>query len=196
MLGNHLFTARFELARDRRPGIVRFDERTPRGSKRLAPTWIAEQPDDRVREIVRRVGGQEMSSRLERESLRADRRRHDRLAHRQRFKNLDARPAAGAQRHDIDRAFCNRRPYVIDGAGHKNTGLSAELANARARIAADDRERHIREFRANARQDCVNEVADRVLVRMPVHRPAEHQTERHFSVASGGEVLGVDTGRD
>jgi hypothetical protein len=62
MLGNYLFTVRFELARDRRPGIVRFDERAPRGSERLASRGIAEQSDDGVREIVWRIGGEEMAS--------------------------------------------------------------------------------------------------------------------------------------
>jgi len=45
MLGNYLFTAGFELARDRRPGIVLLDERAAGLSKRLPPGRVAEQPD-------------------------------------------------------------------------------------------------------------------------------------------------------
>ena len=60
-----------------------------------------------VRKIVWRVGGQEMAARFEREPFGADGRRDDRLAHRERLENLDARAAAGAQRHDVD--GCLRR---------------------------------------------------------------------------------------
>ena len=67
MLGNYLFTAFFELAGDRRPGIVRVDERAPRVAKRLAAGGVAQQPDDRMGKIVGRVCGEKMAARFERE---------------------------------------------------------------------------------------------------------------------------------
>src|SRR5438309_12128355 len=99
MLGNYLFTAFFELARDRRPGIVRLAKRAARVSKRLPPGRVAEQPDDRLGEIVGGICSEDMAARFEREALGADGRRDDGLAHRERLENLDARPAAGAQRN-------------------------------------------------------------------------------------------------
>ena len=107
MLGNHLFTACFELAGDRRPGIVRVDERAARVAKRVTPRRIAKQPDHRVREIVGGIRGEEMASRFEREAFGADTGRHDGFAHRERFENLDARAAARAERHHVDRPFSN-----------------------------------------------------------------------------------------
>ena len=62
MLRNHLFTAFFEQARYRRPGIIRLDQCAARVSKRLSAGRIAEQPDHRVREIVWRVSRQEMAA--------------------------------------------------------------------------------------------------------------------------------------
>jgi hypothetical protein len=141
MLGNHLFTARFELARDRRPGIVRFDQCAPLVSKRLAPGRVAEQPDDGGRKVVWRVGGQEMVARFEREPFGADCRRDDRLAHRERLENLDARPAAGAQRHHVHGCLANRRAYIVNRARDDHAGLRGKLPHVRAGIAADDRER-------------------------------------------------------
>ena len=191
MLGNHLFTVFFELARDHRPGIVRFDERAARVSKRLPPGRVAEQPDDGGRKIVWRIGGQEMAARFEREAFGADRRRDDRLAHRERLENLDARPAAGAQRHHVHGCLADRRAYIVDRARDDHAGLCGKLAHARAGIAADDRERRGRGFSADPRKDRVDEVTDRVFVRMPVHRAAEDKTCRHFGGAARLEVLGV-----
>jgi hypothetical protein len=48
-----------------------------------------------------------VTARLEAEAFGADGRRDDRLGHRQRLENLQPRAAAGAQRHDVDRAFGN-----------------------------------------------------------------------------------------
>ena len=109
MLGNDLFAVRFELARDRRPGVIGFDERAAGVAERAAPRRVAKQPDHRVREIVGGIGGQEMAARLERQAFGADGGRHHGLAHRQRFENLDPRAAAGAERHDVHRRFANRR---------------------------------------------------------------------------------------
>jgi len=79
MLGNHLFTACFELACDRRPGIVRVDERAARVSKRLPPDGIAEQPDHRVRKVVRCVSRHVMAARFERKAFGHNHDRHPEL---------------------------------------------------------------------------------------------------------------------
>ncbi len=181
----------FELARDHRPGIVRFDERAARVSKRLPPGRVAEQPDDGARKIVWRIGGQEMAARFEREAFGADRRRDNRLAHRERLEDLDARPAAGAKRHHVDGCFGDRRAYIVDRPRHDHAGLRGKLAHARAGIAADDRERRGGGFNADPRKDRVDEVTDRILVRMPVHRAAEDKTCRHFGGVARLEILGV-----
>ena len=65
MLRNNVLTLFFELAGDRRPRVVRFDERTARISERLPSSGVAEQPDHRVREIVWCVGRQEVAARFE-----------------------------------------------------------------------------------------------------------------------------------
>jgi hypothetical protein len=62
MLGNYLFTAFFELARDGRPRVIRFDELAPRISQRLALDGVAKQAGDRVREVVRRVGREKVAA--------------------------------------------------------------------------------------------------------------------------------------
>ena len=110
-----------------------------------------------------------MTPRLEVEAFGADGRRDDRFGHRQRLENLQPRAAAGAQRHDVHRAFGNRRTHVVERAGDKNARTLGELANARGGIAADDRERHVRHLGANAREDRLDEMEHGVFVRMPVH---------------------------
>ena len=71
MLRNNLLTAFFELARNRRPGVIRFDECAARVSKRLLPGRVAKQPDHRLREIVGGICRQEVATRLEREAFGA-----------------------------------------------------------------------------------------------------------------------------
>src|SRR5258706_5580651 len=101
MLSNDLFTAFFELARDRRPGIVRFDQRAARVSKRLPPGRVPEQPGDGVRKIVGGIGGEKMAARFERKAFGADRRGDDSPGHRERLAKLDARPAAGSPGYHV-----------------------------------------------------------------------------------------------
>src|SRR5262245_62504296 len=98
MLGNDLFTARLELARDLRPERVRIDKRTAGVAERPAPRGIAKQPDHRLREVVRGIGGEKVASRFESEPFGADTGRHDGFAHRERLENLDARAAARTER--------------------------------------------------------------------------------------------------
>jgi hypothetical protein len=140
MLGNDLFAVRLELARDLGPGIVGFDERAAGVAEQAAARRVAQQPDRRVGEFVRCVGGEEMASRFEREAFRADTGRHDGLRHRKRFENLDPRAAAGAERYHVDRPFADRRPHIVERPGDGDSRARGEVAHARARISADDRE--------------------------------------------------------
>ena len=196
MLGNDLFAARLEQARDLRPGIVRVDKRTARIAERAAPRGIAKQPDDCLSEIVGGVGGEKMPSRFERKPFGADTGRHDGFAHRQRLENLDARAAPSAERHHIDGPFSNRGPHVVERSGDGDSRTRRELANARAGIAADDRERRARNVSADARKNLVGEVAHGVLVRVPVHRAAEHEPSGNLGIDARREERGVDAGGD
>ena len=72
MLGNYLFTAGFKLARNGRPGVIRFHQRASGTAKRVAARRITQQTDDCMREVVRRIGGQKLSARFEGEALGAD----------------------------------------------------------------------------------------------------------------------------
>ena len=140
MLRNHLFTAFFELARYRRPGIIRLDQCAARVSKRLSAGRIAEQSDYRVRKIVWCVGRQEVVARFERQPFGADGGRDHRFAHGERLENLDPRAAAGAKRHDIHGCLPDRGAHVINGAGDVDARPRGQLTYARAGVAADDRE--------------------------------------------------------
>jgi hypothetical protein len=72
MLGNYLFAVSLELARHRRPGVIRFDQAASGGPECLAPRRVAQQPDDREGEVVWRVGGEEVAARFEREAFGAN----------------------------------------------------------------------------------------------------------------------------
>ena len=140
MLGNDLFAARLELARDFRPGIVGVDKRTAGIAERPAPPGIAKQPDHCLREVVRGIGGEKVASRFECQPLGADRGRHDGLAHRERLENLDARAAPRAERHHVDGPFSDRRPHVVQRSCDDDSGKQREFAHPRAGIASDNRE--------------------------------------------------------
>jgi len=140
MLGNDLFAARLEQTRDLGPGVVGFDKRAAGIAKNATPRGIAKQADHRVGKIVGGIGGQEMASRFEGEPFRADTGRHDGFAHRERLENLDARTAARAERHHIDGAFGDRRAHIVQRSCDDDSRTRREFADARARIAPDDRE--------------------------------------------------------
>ena len=70
MLGSDLFAVRLELARNLGPGVVGFHQRTAGVAKRVTPRRITQQPDHRVRKVVRGVGREEMASRFERSGVR------------------------------------------------------------------------------------------------------------------------------
>jgi len=140
MLRNNLLTAFFELARNRRPGVIRLDECAARVSKRLPPGRVAKQSDHRVREIVGCVCRQEMATRLERKAFGAHGGRHHRLAHGKRFENLDPCAAARSEWHDVHARCANRGTHIIDRPRDLDAGPAGEIANARPRVPADDRE--------------------------------------------------------
>ena len=93
---HYLFTSFLELAGDRRPRVIRFDEIASRTSEGATPLRIAQQPHDRVGKFARAVGGHEVAPWFERKPFGAHRRRHDWLGHRQRLEDLEARAAPGA----------------------------------------------------------------------------------------------------
>ena len=192
MLRNNLLTAFFELARNRRPGVIRFDECAARVSKRLSPGWIAKQPDHRLREIVGSVCRQEVATRLERETFSAYGGRHHRFTHGKRLENLDPSAAAGSKRHDVHAGRANGGTHIFDRARDLDAGPAGQIANTRARVAADDGEGRAGHIRLDARQHVLDEVADGVLVRMPVHGAAEHEPRGDFGEAAGLEVGRVD----
>ena len=140
MLGNDLFTARFEQTRNLWPGIVGFDKRAAGVAERTTPGLIAKQPDHRVGKIVGRIGGKEMTSRFKREPFRADAGRHDGLRHRERLENLDACTAARAQRHHIDGPLRDRRPHVVERSRDHDSRSRPKFTDPLARIASNDRE--------------------------------------------------------
>ena len=140
MLRNNLLTAFFELARNRRPGVIRFDECAARVSKRLPPGRVAKQPDYRLREIVGGICRQEVTPRLEREAFSAHGGRYHRFAHGERFENLDPRSAAGSERHDVHARCANGGTHIIDRARDRDAGAAGQIANTHARVAPDDGE--------------------------------------------------------
>src|SRR5687767_6153319 len=109
MLGNHLFTPLFEHTRDRRPGVAALDEPAPGVSKLTTAFRIAEKRDDGAGEATGVVRADVMAARADAEPFGADGGRDHGSSHRQRFKDLQSRAAAGPERHDVDRRFRNRR---------------------------------------------------------------------------------------
>src|SRR5688572_27194695 len=114
MLGNHLFTALFKYARDRRPRIAALDEPAPGVSEPTAAMRIPEKRGDGAREVGGVVRADVMAARPDAEPLGANSGRDHGSPHRQRLENLQARAAAGSERHDVDRRFRNRRPDIVE----------------------------------------------------------------------------------
>ena len=114
----HLFTTFLELAGDRRPRVIRLDEVASRLSEGIALLRIAQQPYDGAGKLAGVVGRHEVAPWFEREPFGTHRGRDDRLGHRQRLENLEARAAAGPKRNDVDGGLGNRRPHVINRARH------------------------------------------------------------------------------
>ena len=107
MRGNYLFTPLFEGAANGWPGVAGFDEVTPRGPQLRAPLGVSQQRDHGVGKLARLVGRRVVQPGLDAKALGADGCRDHRPRHRQRLENFQTRPAAGAQRHHVDRAFGN-----------------------------------------------------------------------------------------
>lgn len=174
---------------------MRLHQVTAGRPQRAAALRIAQQAHHGVGKGVGVVGDRQMMARFEGETFCADGGRHDRLAHGERFKNLDARAAAGTQRHNVERPFANEWPDVVDGACDGDTGARGQVAEPRAWIAADNRERDVGHRGPDARQNGIREVRDGVLIGMPVHRAAEDQMMRALVMAVRDEVVGVDARR-
>src|SRR5688572_13753233 len=119
MLGNYLFTPLFEYARNGRPRVTALDQPASGVSKLTPALRVAKQGDDGAGEVGRVVGADVMAARTDAEPLGADGRRHHRPTHRQCFKNLQPRPAAGPEGDDIDRGFRNGRPDIVHGPGDR-----------------------------------------------------------------------------
>ena len=68
----HLFTAFFELAGDRRPRVIGFNQIASGLPQGLPLRGIAQQTNHRVGEDIRIVRGEEVASILEREPFGAD----------------------------------------------------------------------------------------------------------------------------
>ena len=135
----HLFTAFFELAGDRRPRVVGFNQIASGLPEGLALLGIPQQANHRAGKRIRVIRRDEMATVLEREPFGADRSRDHGLGHRQRFENLQPCAAAGPERDNVDGRFANRRPHVVNRAGDIDAGARRDLAQARGGIAADDR---------------------------------------------------------
>ena len=141
---------------------------------------VAQQTDERGRELRGAVGAQVVPARLQGEPLDADRRGDHRAAHRHGFERLDAGPAAHAQGDDVGGAPPHVRADVVDEPrelpGHPAApGL---LDQGAWRIAADHLEPGVRELARHEVPDLVQEEVDAVDVGHPVHGAGESESPR------------------
>jgi len=93
----------------------------PAGASELRTACrVLQQRDHGVGKRARLIGAGVVQSRIDAESFRADGRGDHRSRHRQRFENLQPRPATGSERHHVHGAFGNGRPDVADRAGNRD----------------------------------------------------------------------------
>ena len=118
MPGNHLFTALFKVAADRRPRVAGLDEMTPGAAQRGPALRIAEQRHHGVGKRPRFISARVVDAGPDAEPFGADRGRDHRSRHGQRLEDLQPRAAAGAQRHDVDGALGDRWANVADRPGY------------------------------------------------------------------------------
>ena len=119
-----------------------------------------------------------------RETLAADRRADDGLAHRPGVQDLQARAAADPERHDVARGVAHQRPHVVDVAGQLDAMLLAVEPLLFRRRPADPAHGDVRPERAEMRQDLLAEEVERVGVRKR-RRAADERDARSRCVPSG-----------
>src|SRR5262249_16782181 len=194
-IAEHLSTLVFEFVDDLRPRVPRLDQAPTRRADRAAPCAIAQERRDRRGECRRIVGLEEMAARREREPLGTDRRRDDRLGHRERLEDLEPGAAADPERHHVHGRLGHVRPDVVDQTGDLNAGRGRRAAKSVRRIAPDHRQARRRHRAPDPWQHGVDEVYDPVLVRVPVHRAGEDEPARDLRDPVGREVVDVHAGR-
>ena len=130
----------FERMRDLRPRIVGLDEQASCAPERAPLVRIAQQRDDGAGKGRRIVGGHEVLRGLQPEPLGADGCRHHRLAHGKRLEDLQARAAAGAKRHHVNRRFADPWADVLHRSSDDDSRPGREIAHTRPRVTSHDRE--------------------------------------------------------
>ena len=126
---------------------------------------------DEGRRVIR---DEQVALRDDVESLRSQRRRHDRLAHRHRLENLEARASADAKRNDDHVGAIEPRSDVIDDPGDLDTDALVR-EDALRRLATHDAQLQVRVPRDELREHVVQEEEHRVRVRIVVDGAEEEQ---------------------
>ena len=93
---------------------------TSRRAQLRAAMRIAEQRHDGMCERLGRVGAGVMAARPDAEPFGPHRGGDDGPRHGQRLEDLQARPAACPERHDVDGPLGDRRPDIVHCAGHRH----------------------------------------------------------------------------
>ena len=124
--------------RDMWPGVVGLDELATCPREHVPSNRFLDQRDHFARERLGIVRRNEMLTGRERQPFGADAGRNDRLLHRQGFENLQPRPAAGSQRHDVDGCLRDVRPHILDGPGHQDARSLGDRLDPCVRPPADD----------------------------------------------------------
>jgi len=198
-----------DQARARADGVVRVEQRVH--AREVAVPAVVPQHERAVRgrrpgvearehtvgERLRAVGGRVGDLGARAQPLGGRRRAHERARHRERFQHLVLDAARDAQRRDRDRRVREVRAHVRHAARDDHTVARGERLHRIGRVAADDRETHVRAPMAKRGQHLFGEPGHGLDVRPVVHRASECEHRAAGRVrarrrARGVEVLGVD----
>ena len=184
-----------EPLRRARPRVPRLHQVPARGTEGDAASGIGEQRHDGGGKGVGLVANQEMLAVVDVDSLTAECRRHHRPAHRKPLDDLEARPAADADRHDDHGRPGEVGPHVGHLPGHLHARMLAQALEIGACAPPDDRQSCARHDRLYPRQDLVDEKQRCIEVRAVVEHAVEHERVRLDLVGRRAEVVDVDAVR-
>src|SRR5713101_8861827 len=94
-----------ELASYLRPRVPLFNQPSSGAAEPVPPLRVTKKRDDGVSEVGRLIRLKEVFPGNEWKTLGGHGRRHDRLPHRKRLEDLEARPSADPQRHHVNGGF-------------------------------------------------------------------------------------------
>ncbi len=151
----------------------------------------------RARQRSCRVSDEEIRTVLRVQPLDGEAGRDHGTPHPPRFENLQARAAAGTQRHDHESRFIEEGTCVDNVPHHAHARLPRERGNRRRRRRAADREDEVWNLTSDDRQDLGAEPLDGLHVRPVVHLPYEDGSWRAFTLSAAGrdEAFQVDAVR-